>query len=253
MPVATPCAPASGAAAAPRRAPHAACARPAGAAALIVCMQAVVGPAVAPRGVGAGGPCARGPRDCLAGGGDCGRGGGAAASRGVLQSARASRSASTSSSSTHAVTAPPPPPASARRQLRAAPRALPIARSAGDDEAYPAVDDDSGAGWGGARTARAETESPAGNTSLADRFEVASQYMGDNSYSMNNKFNTEPDFNDPEWYKKVTVRLCGKRRGWTRAAGPWEGQIVLGSGFRRQGLGGSLRHLHAATDNPMRP
>jgi hypothetical protein len=39
-------------------------------------------------------------------------------------------------------------------------------------------------------------------TSLWDR----EQYMWDNSYAINNKNNQEPDFNDPEWYKKVTVR-----------------------------------------------
>mmetsp|Transcript_37519 Transcript_37519/g.83510 ORF Transcript_37519/g.83510 Transcript_37519/m.83510 type:complete len:410 (+) Transcript_37519:32-1261(+) len=29
------------------------------------------------------------------------------------------------------------------------------------------------------------------------------EYMGDNSYAINNKYNTEPDFDDPEWYTKV--------------------------------------------------
>jgi len=28
--------------------------------------------------------------------------------------------------------------------------------------------------------------------------------MWDNSYQINNKFNQEPDFNDPEWHDKVT-------------------------------------------------
>ncbi len=30
------------------------------------------------------------------------------------------------------------------------------------------------------------------------------QFMGDNSYAIHNKYNEEPDFNDPEWHKKVT-------------------------------------------------
>ncbi len=30
------------------------------------------------------------------------------------------------------------------------------------------------------------------------------EYMGDNSYKINNKFNQEPDFDDPEWHEKVT-------------------------------------------------
>lgn len=29
-------------------------------------------------------------------------------------------------------------------------------------------------------------------------------FMWDNSYQINNKFNQEPDFNDPEWHDKVT-------------------------------------------------
>ena len=30
------------------------------------------------------------------------------------------------------------------------------------------------------------------------------QFMWDNSYAINNKFNKEPDFDDPEWQQKVT-------------------------------------------------
>lgn len=56
------------------------------------------------------------------------------------------------------------------------------------------------------------------SASLWDREE----YMWDNSYAVNNKYNQEPDYSDPEWYKSVTVRpskIClGFRR--RRQLGP---------------------------------
>lgn len=43
-------------------------------------------------------------------------------------------------------------------------------------------------------------------------------WAGDNSYALNNKNNQEPDFNDPEWYKKVTVGCYNVAQGssWQR-------------------------------------
>jgi hypothetical protein len=60
-----------------------------------------------------------------------------------------------------------------------------------------------------------EGASAVASASLWDREE----YMWDNSYAVNNKYNQEPDFSDPEWYKSVTV--SGHALGFMAAsAGP---------------------------------